>query len=279
MTQKHAEPANRFRQQNIVVTGGSSGIGLSIAKTFAQLGSHVFLIGRNAERLADARALLQEEYPGIKVHTFPADVSQAEEIRAVIQRIGDQYGGIHTLINNAGISARGKLKELDREDLTCAMDVNFFGAVYCTQAAWPFLARADRGHIGFVSSVAGYIGLIGQSAYSASKFAMTGLAECIRMEAADDGIGVTVIYPPDTDTPMLRRAEADGSPETRALSEKASLLAPDEVAAKLIDGIQRGRFEVFCNWQSRLIRIARALAPGAFFSRMDGVVRRARRRT
>lgn len=266
---------NRFQGKNIIITGGSAGIGLAVAHEFARLGGNLFLLARRPESLAAARASLRQAHPDIQVHTFVADVADRERINEVIREIGERHGGIHTIINNAGISGHGRLAEQDIDHLHQVMEVNHFGAINVIQAAWPYLTRSEGGHIGFVSSVAGYLGLLGFSAYSPSKFALTGLAECIRMEAREKGLSVTIIYPPDTQTDLLERGRATVPPETQALSKRAKVMSPEAVAAAFVKGIRNNRFEVYGNFESVWIRRIRVLWPRFYFRQLDRIATRA----
>lgn len=268
----------RFAGQNVVITGGSSGIGLATAVEFAKLGAKLFLIARDEKRLAGAAAhivkTLGREVP---IVTLSANVADRSQIEAVIQNIGQDYGGIHTLIANAGLRQGLRFEDDSLAEIEQSMNVNYWGAVYALKVAWPYLKVAQHGHIGFVSSVAGYVGLIGYSSYAPAKFALTGLAECIRMEAKDYGIGVTIVFPPDTDTPMLKQEREHSLAECLALSKHASVMAPETVATQFVSGIVNYRFEVICNLESRLARLVKAVWPWLHFTIVDGIVARARR--
>jgi len=269
----------RFRGKNVLITGGSSGIGLATAVEFGKLGANLFLVARHQDRLdAAAQEVKRRAGPAAQVVTLQADVAAREQIEAAIHRVGTEYGGLHTLINNAGMVLPGLLADLALDDLERVMQVNYLGMLYAVKAAWPYLVAAQNGHIGFVSSVAGYLGLIGNGAYSPPKFAIVGLAECLRMEAGDCGIGVTVVFPPDTDTPQLRYERERMPAEAKAINETASMLQPEVVAKKFVDGMVSYRFEVFCNFETRFFRWARAVAPGLYFWVIDGIVARDRRR-
>jgi 3-dehydrosphinganine reductase len=269
----------RFKGQNVLITGGSSGIGLEIARLFGRLEANLFLVARNQDRLGQAKAALQQDLgPALKITGLTADVSNLAQIEAVVKRVGREEGGLHTLINNAGIFLPGLVEDNRIAALEQIMRVNYFGAVYATKAAWPYLKAAERGHVGFVSSVAGFAGAIGYGAYAPTKFALAGLAECLRMEAASHGIGVTIVFPPDTDTPQLQYENEHTLPEALALKGKASLMQPEDVAQKFVDGIVNYRFEVLCNFESRTIRWIKVTWPWLYFKIVDSIVARDRRR-
>jgi 3-dehydrosphinganine reductase len=267
---------SNFSQKNVVITGGSTGIGLALAKQFAGLGSNLFLIARSEPALKEAQALLKKDFGAKTVEIYPADVSDANAMRATMQTIGTQFGGIHALISNAGTLRCGRFVDQSDEDLLVTLQVNYLGGANAIRAAWPFLAQS-KGQIGIVSSVAGYVGLIGYGSYSPSKFALSGLAEVLRMEGADVGIKTTIIYPADTQTPQLEYERANTLPETIALSANASIFKPEDIADKLIKGMEKGQFEVYCNFESRLIRFLRGALPGVFYSSVDGIVKKSRK--
>ena len=177
---------------------------------------------------------LQGEVGSVK--GWPCDVSDREAVEETLGQIATA-GGIHTLINNAGISHVGYFDQVETNGLEKVMQVNYWGAVYATKAAWPYLVAAKDGLVAFVSSVAGFTGIIGFPGYGPSKFAMTGLAETLRMEGVRAGVQVSILFPPDTDTPMLA-GEMEGKPwECIALSENANLMSPEAVVGKFLKGI------------------------------------------
>jgi 3-dehydrosphinganine reductase len=251
-----------FKGQNVIVTGGSSGIGLETARQFVRLGARVHLLARDPERLEAARRSLGP------VVTHVVDVSDQPAVSTVIRAIGDA-GGLAALVCNAGIMRVGRLDELAVEDFETVLRTNYLGTVYAIVAAWPYLEAAGQSRLGLVSSVAGYTGIYGYSAYAPTKFAMAGLAECLRMEGKRSGIRVTVVFPPDTDTPLLEYERAHAPAETRAITAGARQLSPAAVAEKFVAGMVRGDFEVYCNAESRLIRLLRTLLPGVYFRVLD----------
>lgn len=253
----------RFYQQNVIITGGSSGIGLATAIEFGKLGAKLFLLARDIKRLEQAKIHIHQQV-GLDVEVFPisVDVGHAEDIRQAIQSIASDYHGIHTLINNAGIVKVGRFSDFSWQDLQQVMAVNYWGTVAATQAAWPYLLQAKAGHVGFVSSVAGFLGLLGYGAYAPPKFAMTGLVQCLWPEAKEHHIGMTIIYPPDTDTPQLTEENSQMLPQLAKIKKYGNVLSPQTVAAKFVKGILQYRAEVFCDWSSRPIRYLTALFPG-----------------
>jgi len=241
-----------FEDRNVIITGGSSGIGLEIARQFARLGARVHSLSRRE---------------GIDVTDHA--------VTAAIRAIGDE-GGIAALVCNAGIMRVGRFDELSLDDFERVLRTNYLGALHCVLAAWPYLEAARDSRLAFVSSVAGYTGIYGYTAYAPAKFAMTGLAECLRMEGKPHGIRVTIIFPPDTETPMLEYEHAHAPAETRAISAGARRMSPAAVAEKFVAGIVRGDFEVYCNIESRLIRILKSLLPGTYYRLLDRLAAKGR---
>ena len=154
------------------------------------------------------------------------------------------------------------------------VSINYLGAVYAAKAAWPWLKKS-QGQLSFVSSVAGYIGLIGYSGYSPTKFALVGLAESLRMEAKKDGIRVSIIYPPDTDTPLLKFERENALPETKALNKNIKTISPEKVAKFYLEGLQKNKFQIYCDFNSRFIRWVKNNFPSLFRSITDRIARKA----
>lgn len=264
---------NNYKEKVVVITGGSSGIGLALAKEFAKQHSKLVLIARDIKKLTAAK-LCVEKLSDANVLVFSADVSDNEAIRSVINEIGEKLGRIDLVINNAGITSCGRFADQRVEDLEKCLVVNYLGSVYTSKAAWPWLKKT-KGQLSFVSSVAGYAGLIGYSSYAPTKFAITGLAESLRKEAKDDGIRISIIYPPDTDTPMLQYERQYTLPECIALSKTIKVKTAEQVARAYLKGLQKNRFQVYCDFDSRLIRWIKNNFPGMFHYTTDVVVNNA----
>jgi 3-dehydrosphinganine reductase len=267
---------NRFQNQNVVITGGSSGIGLAVAQEFAKLGANLSLIARNENKLLEAKQKIQSQLASTQIDIYAADVANQNEVAQIIQTIGDK-NGIFALICNAGTGACGRFEDIALQTLQDVMNINYWGSVYALQAAMPYLKKSKGGHIGFVSSVGGYLGAIGYSSYAPSKFAVTGLAECIRMEANDYGVGTTIVFPPDTDTPLWHWEQAHTLPECKAFSKNAKLMKPEAVAKKFVKGIIKNKFEVICNFESTLMRWLKVNFPKTYFNMLDGIIKKDRK--
>lgn len=261
----------------VVISGGSRRIGYATAESLMAKGATVCLIARDEEKLKRAADSLNERGMLGRAQYYACDVSNNEQVKAVIEKIASTNNGIDWVINNAGIGETGRFESQPLEVMHKVMDINYWGAAHLTLAALPWLRKSSGAAVAFVSSVAGYVGLFGYTHYVPSKFALTGLAECLRMEFADYNISVTVIYPPDTDTPMHHEEIKNTLPECRALSANAKLVSPMLVSQKLIDGMMKGKFEVYCNGESKMIRVLRGLTPKLFYGQVDGIVKKSRK--
>jgi len=251
-----------FSGKPVIVTGGSSGIGLEIARELVRLGARVHILARNP-----ARASLNGS---VQLHAV--DVSDPAAVTAVIRAIGDAEG-ISALVCNAGIMRVGRFDELSRDDFDATLRTNYLGALDPILAAWPYLKAAGESRLGLVSSVAGYTGIYGYTAYAPTKFAITALAECLRMEGIAHGIRVTVVFPPDTETPMLEYERMHAPAETRAITAGAQKLSAAAVAQAFVRGMVRGNFEVYCNAEGRLLRVFKALLPSVYYRLLDRMAR------
>jgi short-subunit dehydrogenase len=179
-----------FRENVVVITGASSGIGRELAFQLADQGAWLSLAARNAERLDAAAAQSRER--GGKALIVPTDVSQQSQCRNLIERTVAEYHRIDTLINNAGITMWARFEEIqDLSLLEWIMQVNYLGSLYCTYYALPYL-KHTRGRIVGVSSLTGKTGVPTRSGYAASKHAMAGFFDSLRIELADDGVSVTI---------------------------------------------------------------------------------------
>jgi len=236
-----------FQNKVVVVTGGTDGIGKALVGELLQKGARVATCGRNHDKLYG----LQSEYPSYPLHTVVADVSNENDCRHFIESTLKAFGGIDVLINNAGISMRALLKDASVEVLRRVMDINFFGAVYCTKYALSSIIER-KGTIVGVSSIAGYRGLPGRSGYSASKFALQGWLEAIRTELLDDGVHVMWVCPGFT-TSNIRNAalNPEGKPQGESPMDEGSLMTSEECAQRILKSIKNKKRTVVMTFQGK----------------------------
>jgi 3-dehydrosphinganine reductase len=234
-----------FRGKRAFITGGSSGIGLALARDLVDQGARVAIAARGEEALEKARAELQARVKdGREVSTYRLDVADRVAVSDVSRRALAELGGIDLLVNNAGIARPGNILELPEASFEDMMRINYLGTVWVTRAFLPAMIQQRSGWIANVSSIAGVLGVFGYTAYGGSKFAVTGFTEALRQEVKPKGIQVTLLCPPDTDTPMLAYEDRFKPPETRALSGNVRPLSAEAVAKALLDGMAAGRPEI-----------------------------------
>lgn len=246
----------------IAVTGGASGIGVAICRRFGREGCRVAVIDMNGEEASRQVKALQGS--GIEATAFTCDVSQEEQCLRTIQAVIDVYGGIDILVNNAGLSQRSGFVDTQTAVYRKVMDVNFFGALYCTKAAIMSLIER-QGVIVITSSHAGYAPLLGRTAYSASKHALHGLFESLRTEVKEMGVHVLMVCPGFTRTNLQERAlDGDGSITHHPRSQVGAEDTPEHVAEAVFEGaLKRKRMLVLTPTGKMTYWLSR-LAPGLY---------------
>ena len=232
--------------KHAIITGGSSGIGKAVAKLLVQQGASVSLIARDRSKLELARQEIRQvaNRTGIEVEIYSADVSKKIEISTAIDRAIATLGTPQLLVTSAGIAHPGYFAQIPIEIFEQTMAINYFGTLYAIRAVLPAMKEAGRGNIALISSGAGLIGIYGYTAYCPSKFALRGLAESLRGELKPENIGVTIVYPPDTDTPQLAAENKIKPAQTKKITATAKAWTAAAVASEIIKGVERGRFAI-----------------------------------
>ncbi|MES1160732.1 MAG: SDR family oxidoreductase [Bacteroidota bacterium] len=224
-----------FNNKVVVITGGSDGIGKALIEAIIPLGAKVATCGRNHDKIYK----LQVEYSHVMLHAVACDVSDEGECRRFIESTIETFGGIDILINNAGISMRALFMDSTTEVTRKVMDINFLGAVYCTKYALPSILERQGTVVG-VSSTAGYRGLPGRSAYSASKFALQGWLESLRTELFKSGVHVMWVCPGFTAS-NIRHAALDSNGQARGQSvlDEGKIMTAEECAHHILRAIEK----------------------------------------
>jgi 3-dehydrosphinganine reductase len=263
---------------HVVVTGGSSGIGLAAARLLATHGARVSLIARDEGRLAAAAGEVKGvARDGALVATAAADVARRDELHAAIRGLCVDQGPCDVLITSAGSAHPGYFDQLDDAVFREQMEVDYFGTLYAVRAVAPSMIERGRGHIVTISSTAGLIGVFGYSAYAPAKFAVRGLAETLRSELGPHGIVVACAYPPDTRTPGFDRENELKPPETERISAAIKPRDAADVARAIVRGIERDRLVITADFQTRALARAAGLLGPYVRHTMDRQVRKARR--
>jgi short-subunit dehydrogenase len=219
----------------VVITGASSGIGKALAEKYASEGWNLVLAARRIELLEE----LKKQFPQVEVLALKTDVTLESDCKNLIDKALGKFGRIDILINNAGISMRAVLENLDLEVIRRVMDVNFWGTVYCTKYALPWLLKSKGSLVGVIS-VGGYVGLPGRSGYSASKFAMRGFLDSVRVENRRSGLHVLIAAPGFTTSEIRKHAlVADGSQQGETPRNENEMMSAEECARKIYRAVKR----------------------------------------
>lgn len=227
--------------KSVVITGASSGIGLATVREFAKQGYNVALAARNSAKLKQIEDELSLAYgaKGQKFISIETDVCKEEDCRNLIERSIEVFGGLDVLVNNAGISMRAMFKDLDLSVIKSLMDVNFWGTVFCTKYALPHLLKSHGSVVGVIS-IAGFKGLPARTGYSASKFAIYGFLDTLRVEHLHDNLHVMIFAPGFTSSNIRNTAlVADGSQQGKTPRDEGKMMSAESVAHKLYKGVKR----------------------------------------
>ncbi|EOA21099.1 hypothetical protein CARUB_v10001439mg [Capsella rubella] len=245
-----------IKSRHVFITGGSSGIGLALAHRAVAEGARVSILARSTEKLDEARRSIQLA-TCVGVATFSADVRDFDAVSKAV----DESGPIDVLIVNQGVFIGKELEKQSHEEVKFMIDVNLVGSFNVIMAALPAMkAREGRGpaSISLVSSQAGQAGIYGYTAYSASKFGLQGLAQALQQEVISDDIHVTLLFPPDTDTPGYEEEQKKRPELTSIIAASSGSMKTKEVAKICLDGIKAGKFTVTCHYIGFLLSIASA---------------------
>lgn len=270
--------AGRWRGSTAVVCGGSSGIGLAAAEAFARRGAHVGLIARDPERLEAAREAVRAacSTDAQNVVAVSANLASFEDTERALARLRGSGVDPDVLVNSAGCILPGRFTRMPFEYFADNME-SYWAAVNACRVVAPRMCERGGGHIVNVSSVAGFLGIYGYTAYSAAKFALMGFSEALRFEMRPEGVSVHVVCPPDTDTPGLARERPLRPAETDVIAGAIKAVAPSVVAEAIVRGVERDRYLIIPDAASRFYFRLKGLLPEVFFAIVDGDIRRARR--
>ncbi len=242
-----------MRDKVIIITGASSGIGKALVEEALHKDARVVLAARNVKAM---QYVVKQADPA-QYLVVPTDVGNEDDCRKLISSTVERFGRIDVLVNNAGISMRALFADVDLSVLERLMQINFWGTVYCTKYALPYLLNSKGSVVG-VSSIAGYKGLPARSGYSASKFAMQGFMECLRIENLETGLHVMIACPGFTASNIRKTAlDKDGSMQGESPRAEDKMMSANEVAKHIINGIKKrkrtlvltnqGKITVFLN--------------------------------
>jgi len=245
-----------FHDKIVIITGASSGIGEACAKAFDKAGAKVVLAARNEAALKQVAQSLKGEHLVV-----PTDITKESACKHLVEATIAHFGQVDILVNNAGISMRGLFNETKLEVLERVMQVNFWGSVYCTKYALPYLLQT-KGSIAVISTTAGFVGLPGRTGYSASKFALHGFFDTLHSEHLKDGLGVSMIFPGFVRSNIRKHAlTTEGMEQGESPRDESHMTSPEEVAERVLKAIEKRKRQVLIGLQTKLIWLFRMLLP------------------
>ena len=244
-----------FTGKLALITGGSSGIGYALANQLVEAGASVILLARSQEKLDEAKTSLSSQLsqPDQLVHAIPADVTDVESLSMAIEDMAKTIGIPDFIFNCAGVALPGYVEQLKLEVFKWTMDIDYHGTVNVIKLLLPHLLQRGSGHIINFSSMAGVIGTFGYSAYSGAKFAVRGFSDVIRSELKPKNIRVSIVYPPDTDTPQLAFENQFKPYETRELAGSDKPISAAAVARETLKSVSRGKYAIVPGAEAKLL--------------------------
>jgi 3-dehydrosphinganine reductase len=264
---------------SVIVTGGSSGIGLATARLYATRGCDVAIVGRSADKLAAAQVELLgiATAQGQRIAARQADLSDFAQAEAAIDSLVADGFAPDILVNSAGVIVPGEFATMPLEGFESNLTNGYWSVVYPCRAVVPHMLARRRGHIVNVSSAAGYLAFYGYTGYSSAKFAVMGFSEALRFELKPTGIEVHVVCPPDTDTPALAYELTLRLPETDATLGNIRPISAEKVAAAIVRGVDRGKYLIIPDALSAFYFRLKGIWPELFYAIVDGDVKKARK--
>jgi NAD(P)-dependent dehydrogenase (short-subunit alcohol dehydrogenase family) len=255
-----------FRDKVVLITGGSRGLGLEMARLFAEEGAQLALAARNASTLETARVELEKL--GARILTIPCDVRRQDDMQSAVQETIRHFGRLDVLVNNAGVIQVGPFEEMTLKDYEEAMATHAWGPLYAIEEAVPQMRKQGSGRIVNISSIAGKIGVPHLLPYVMSKFALAGLSEGLRTEVADDGIRVTTVYPGLMRTGSHVNASFKGKNQKEfawfsiAAGFPVVSINAQRAARQIVEACREGREQLVITPTARVATMAGAVSPG-----------------
>lgn len=253
-----------------VVTGAGSGIGRALALALAAQKCRLALADIRSEHLPDIQA--QVEALGARCSVHEVDVASRDAMDRLANTVIDTHGSVNLLFNNAGVTLVDDVASVALEDFKWLMDINFWGVVYGTKAFLPHLLRADKAHIVNISSLFGLMGFPGQAAYNASKFAVRGFSEALKMELAHTSVGVSCVHPGGIKTSIVRNAKVGHLPADVSADELAdefdsiARTSPTKAAQTILRGVRKGKRRILIGNDARVMDWVVRHFPGSYES-------------
>jgi len=241
-----------FKEKTILITGGSSGLGLEMAHALIKRGSNLILLARNPEKLELAKKAVMKSNPNGKVIIVSADISQQGILKEKLSEVLKAFPTLDFVINNAGIIKEGYFEKLSMEDFKQTFDANYFGCLSVIQITLPYLKKS-KGRLINIASIAGLTGAFGSSAYCSSKYALIGLTETLRYELKPQGVSVQMVCPPEFISPMVEELNTYRTPENIAHTHMIPQIPMKVLVKDIIQGIEKNKFQIIPGFRTRLM--------------------------
>jgi 3-dehydrosphinganine reductase len=261
-----------FFGKKAFITGGSSGIGLALARQLIARGADVWLAARDRAKLEAARGELTAAGRAQKVGISQVDVAEESQAFEAVEKATRALGPLDMVINNAGVTHPGYFQDLPADVFRRMIEINYFGTLNICRAAVPGMIQRGNGHIVNVSSLVGIIAAFGYSAYAASKWAVRGLTDILRSELKQYKIRVHIAFPPDTDTPQLAFEETIKPFETKVIASANKVYSAERVARDILRGVERNRYIILTGLDSTFYYWLSNLAGPLQYTVMDMIV-------
>ena len=274
-----ATPRFDFRGRSVIITGGSRGLGLVLARQLIDAGAAVTLLARDPAEHDRAAADLRLRDPAARVFTLRSDVRRQEDVEHAVKTTVDRHGGIDVVINNAGVMQTGPFDHMTLADYENAMNTHFWAPLHMTLAALPYMRRQGGGRIVNISSIGGRVAVPHMLPYSSSKFALTGLSEGLRAELTCENILVTSVFPGLMRTGSPVNATFKGRHEAEyawfAISDSLPIVsvAAEYAARQILAATRRGEAELVISLPAKLAILGRTIAPETFAHAMSATNR------
>lgn len=265
---------NAFKGENIIITGGSSGIGKAAAQAFIMMGAHVTIAARHEYALQQSVEEIQSNVvtQNPQIDYAVLDVGNDEKVSELADKYNANHGSPYIIINSAGTADAEYFEEMSKEVFDKVITVNLHGTINMCRSFIP-LMKHSGGHIVNISSMAGLIGIFGYSAYSTTKFALIGFSQSLRCEMKRYNINVSVLCPPSVDTPMMAMLEK-APKETQAIETSGGLILPAEVVKAMINGIRKKRFLIIPGTTAKFLYMLTRFTPWLTEWYIDGIVKK-----
>jgi len=263
-----------FTSKFALITGGSSGIGLALACELMARGANIAILARRPEQLelAHQKILSKRIHPEQKAITLTADVADEQQINTTLQVYVQEHGLPDFLFNSAGVVHPANCEDLDINRFRWMMDINYFGTVHTVKALLPGMLTRGSGHIINVASMASFLGIYGYTAYCGSKYAVRGFSDALRSELKPRGLHVSIVFPPDTDTPQLAYEMQYKSEITKHITSTSGAMSAEAVAHAILKGVARKRYIITPGKESTLFYHAVHMVSSLVYPIMDSIV-------